>query len=153
MAEPIASPKQETPRPESPPAKRRQASTSPQPSKRQRVSPDGARSPSATQESPKPIDKRDALKPDRKNSLQEERKRGQRLFGGLLSTLSQSSAGTQQKRRQDIEKKQQEKAQRQKLEDEGRRHEKLQILKALRTQDMVGFEEESVSWFRAQSKS
>ncbi|KAJ5178477.1 Pinin/SDK/MemA protein [Penicillium coprophilum] len=39
----------------------------------------------------------------------EDRKRGQRLFGGLLGTLSQSSSSAAQKRRADIEKKQQEK--------------------------------------------
>lgn len=106
-----------------------------------------AESPSTLRDSPKPADKSDIQKPaDRKNSTQEERKRGQRLFGGLLSALSQSSAGTQQKRRQDIEKQQQERAKRQKLEDEGRQQEKLQILKELRTQDMVVFEEESVSY-------
>jgi hypothetical protein len=36
----------------------------------------------------------------------EERKRGQRLFGALLGTLSQSSATTSQRRRADIERKQ-----------------------------------------------
>jgi hypothetical protein len=38
----------------------------------------------------------------------EDRKRGQRLFGGLLGTLSQSSSSAAQRRRADIEKKQQE---------------------------------------------
>ncbi|KAJ5811467.1 hypothetical protein N7474_007768 [Penicillium riverlandense] len=52
--------------------------------------------------------------PERKPSRQgagrdEERKRGQRLFGGLLGTLSQSSTSAAQRRRADIEKKQQEK--------------------------------------------
>ncbi|KAL4976839.1 pinin/SDK/memA/ protein conserved region-domain-containing protein [Aspergillus desertorum] len=45
----------------------------------------------------------------------EERKRGQRLFGSLLGTLSQSSNSAAQRRRADIERKQQDKL---KLQDE-----------------------------------
>ncbi|KAF9892434.1 hypothetical protein FE257_001542 [Aspergillus nanangensis] len=45
----------------------------------------------------------------------DERKRGQRLFGGLLGTLSQSSSSAAQKRRADIERRQQDKL---KLQDE-----------------------------------
>ncbi|KLJ13767.1 hypothetical protein EMPG_11308 [Blastomyces silverae] len=45
----------------------------------------------------------------RKSGVAEERKRGQRLFGALLGTLSQSSSTAAQKRRADIEKKQQAK--------------------------------------------
>src|SRR5436189_174697 len=43
----------------------------------------------------------------RESGAAEERKRGQRLFGALLGTLSQSSSSAAQKRRADIEKKQQ----------------------------------------------
>ncbi|KAF7504088.1 hypothetical protein GJ744_002853 [Endocarpon pusillum] len=60
----------------------------------------------------------------------EERKRGQRLFGALLGTLSQSSTTTAQRRRADIEKKQLGKLQQrdEELEDEVRRkREKLDI--------------------------
>lgn len=144
----VASTVEETSQPNSPSTKRRQPSTSPQPSKRQRLSTGSGESPSTIRESPKAAEKPDPSKLNGKNTLQEERKRGQRLFGGLLSTLSQSSTGTHQKRRQDIEKRQQEKAQRQKLEDEGRRQEKLHILKELRTHDMISFEEQSVSQYR-----
>ncbi|PYH91435.1 hypothetical protein BO71DRAFT_432859 [Aspergillus ellipticus CBS 707.79] len=45
----------------------------------------------------------------------EDRKRGQRLFGGLLGTLSQSSTSAAQKRRADIDRRQQDKL---KLQDE-----------------------------------
>ncbi|KAH8429428.1 pinin family protein [Aspergillus melleus] len=45
----------------------------------------------------------------------EERKRGQRLFGGLLGTLSQSSNSAAQRRRADIERRQKDKL---KLQDE-----------------------------------
>ncbi|TVY48450.1 hypothetical protein LOCC1_G000891 [Lachnellula occidentalis] len=85
------------------------------------------------------------LGPDRrKSSVQEERKRGQRLFGGLLSTLSQSTPNGQQKRRQEIEKRQQEKAKQQKAEDEGRRTRKLADLKAVRKTEQIKFDEQSM---------
>ena len=75
----------------------------------------------------------------------EERKRGQRLFGGLLSTLSQSTPNGQQKRRLEIEKRQVEKAQQQKHDDEVRRAEKLASLKKVRRAEQAKFDEESVS--------
>jgi len=80
----------------------------------------------------------------RKNSIQEERKRGQRLFGGLLSTLSQSTSNGQQKRRQEIEKRQREKAKQQKAEDEGRRAQRLADLKTVRKAEQIKFDEQSV---------
>ncbi|PLB51226.1 hypothetical protein P170DRAFT_509248 [Aspergillus steynii IBT 23096] len=54
-------------------------------------------------------------KPTRPAGRDEERKRGQRLFGGLLGTLSQSSNTAAQRRRADIERKQKDKL---KLQDE-----------------------------------
>ncbi|GLB12009.1 hypothetical protein AtubIFM57258_009286 [Aspergillus tubingensis] len=54
-------------------------------------------------------------KPRRGAGRDEERKRGQRLFGALLGTLSQSSTSAAQKRRADIERRQQDKL---KLQDE-----------------------------------
>lgn len=75
----------------------------------------------------------------------EERRRGQRLFGGLLSTLSQSTPNGQQKRRLEIEKRQAEKAQQQKHDDEMRRAEKLASLKKARRAEQIKFDEESVS--------
>lgn len=77
--------------------------------------------------------------------MQEERRRGQRLFGGLLSTLSQSTPNGQQKRRLEIEKRQAEKAQQQKHDDEVRRAEKLANLKKIRNTEQIKFDEESVS--------
>jgi hypothetical protein len=50
---------------------------------------------------------------------EDERKRGQRLFGGLLGTLSQSSNSAAQKRRADIEKRQQDKLKSQDNEYDG----------------------------------
>ncbi len=82
--------------------------------------------------------------------MQEEKKRGRRLFGGLLSTLSQSTPNGQQKRRQEIEKRQQEKAKQQKAADEIRRAERLAKLKVVRQAEQIKFNEESVSHARVQ---
>ena len=82
----------------------------------------------------------------RRSSVQEEKKRGQRLFGGLLSTLSQSTPTGQQKRRQDVEKRQAEKAQQQKLDDEVRKAEKFAKLIKIRAIEQTKFIEESVSY-------
>lgn len=136
------------------PSKRRQSSASESTSKRPRLSFDAsAGSPTTLREFPQPIDAskvpagnvKEPINERRKSSVQEERKRGQRLFGGLLSTLSQSTPNGQQKRRLEIEKRQQEKAKQQKAEDEVRRAEKLAKLKAIRKVEQVKFDEESVS--------
>ena len=154
MRRPIASavilPEPEAPK--SPPSKRQQSSVSDLPSKRPRLShDDSADSPTTLRESPKAVKEEPQEKTNdpgserRKSSVQEERKRGQRLFGGLLSTLSQSTPNGQQKRRLEIEKRQQEKAKQQKAEDEGRRAEKLANLKAIRKAEQVKFDEQAVS--------
>lgn len=135
------------------PTKRRQSSTSESPTtKRPRLSNDAsAGSPTVLRDSPQPIEQKassENVKPTderRKSSVQEERKRGQRLFGGLLSTLSQSTPNGQQKRRLEIEKRQQERAKQQKEEDEVRRAEKLAKLKAIRKTEQVKFDEQTVS--------
>lgn len=75
----------------------------------------------------------------------EEKKRGKRLFGGLLSTLSQTTTNSQQKRRQEIEKRQQEKAAKQKTEDDLRRNERLAKLDRIRKIEQVSFDEQVVS--------
>ncbi|KAH8801504.1 pinin/SDK/memA/ protein conserved region-domain-containing protein [Xylogone sp. PMI_703] len=138
--------------------KRKQSPTpEPTPSKRSRLSNEGSiesattlrASPSREPEpasEPLPDAPREPSKDGgldrRKTSIQEERKRGQRLFGGLLSTLSQSAPNGQQKRRQEIERRQLEKAKQQKVEDEGRRAEKLAKLNAVRKVEQVKFERE-----------
>lgn len=81
----------------------------------------------------------------REGCSQEEKKRGRRLFGGLLSTLSQTTANSHQKRRLEIEKKQQEKASKQKTEDDKRRAEKLDKLDKIRRIEQVRFDEQVVS--------
>ena len=89
----------------------------------------------------------DNIRERRQSDAQEERKRGRRLFGGLLSTLSQSASNTQQKKRLEIEMRQQEKARLQKAEDESRRAERLQKLKEVRIREQVKFDEQSVRSF------
>jgi hypothetical protein len=157
LRSPIASavviPEPEPPR--SPPTKRRRSSTADSTSKRPRLSEDANTNYSTVKDrSPKAIESsKDAPeeKPNersqerRKSSVQEERKRGQRLFGGLLSTLSQSTPNGQQKRRLEIEKRQQEKVKQQKAADEGRRMEKLANLKAIRKEEQIKFDEQAVS--------
>lgn len=78
-------------------------------------------------------------------SKEEERKRGKRLFGGLLSTLSQTTSNSQQKRRQEIEKRQHEKVAKQKAEDDIRRNERLSKLSTVRKIEQVRFDEQVVS--------
>jgi len=82
----------------------------------------------------------------RRSISEQEKKRGQRLFGGLLSTLSQKPAGQQQKKRVEIERRQQERAQQQRVEDDKRRAEKLAKLNRVREVEQVKFDEDVVSY-------
>ncbi|KAL4903265.1 hypothetical protein BDW74DRAFT_53809 [Aspergillus multicolor] len=97
--------------------KRRQSSTTDLDSdiKRRRLSTQSEdRSPKQARRQSSP--KQDSQDTERKrNRRDEERKRGQRLFGSLLGTLSQSSTSAAQRRRADIERKQQDKL---KIQDE-----------------------------------
>ncbi|KAK4196630.1 pinin/SDK/memA/ protein conserved region-domain-containing protein [Triangularia verruculosa] len=71
---------------------------------------------------PPPLPQEPIAPPPRKAVTQEERKRGQRLFGGILGTLSGQTGSNNnlQKRRLDIEKRQHERAQKQEVEDQKR---------------------------------
>lgn len=88
---------------------------------------------------------RDLTSERRKSNVQEERKRSRRLFGGILSALSQTAPSGQQKRRQEIEKRQAEKAKQQKVDDEDQRAERLAKLKATRKAEQIKYNRESVS--------
>lgn len=77
-------------------------------------------------------------------SKEEEKKRGKRLFGGLLNTLSQTNTGSQQKKRREIEQRQHERAQKQRAEDEKRRGEKLARITEARLQEQIKFDEKVV---------
>ncbi|KAG7051035.1 peroxin 26 [Colletotrichum scovillei] len=74
-------------------------------------------------------------------SRDEEKKRGKRLFGGLLSTLSQTNSSSQHKKRREIEQRQQERAQKQRAEDEKRRTEKLARITEARRKEQILFDE------------
>ncbi|GAB1210409.1 hypothetical protein APSETT445_009201 [Aspergillus pseudonomiae] len=116
-------------------------------SKRRRLSSQqehtGDRSPAERkQSSPDGAERKPERRPGR-GGREEERKRGQRLFGALLGTLSQSSNSAAQKRRADIERRQQDKL---KLQDEEydelkkkRREERV----AIRKKEQRLYEEES----------
>ena len=80
----------------------------------------------------------------RRSGQMEERKRGQRLFGALLGTLSQSSSSTAQKRRTDIEKKQQAKLKLQAEEQDEKKRQKLEALLVVRRREQRKFDKQSV---------
>ncbi|KAH9892937.1 hypothetical protein F4778DRAFT_748924 [Xylariomycetidae sp. FL2044] len=81
-------------------------------------------------------------RPDRHaRALQEEKKRGKRLFGGLLNTLSQTTSNSQQKRRQEIERRQQARVHQQRAEDDKHRQERLSKLRDVRRAEQLKFDE------------
>ncbi|KAH8848094.1 hypothetical protein MCOR27_000268 [Pyricularia oryzae] len=85
----------------------------------------------------------DRPKERRRDFSQEEKKRGQRLFGGLLSTLSQKPPG----RRQPVERKQHEKTQQRKDEDNRRKaeiQEKLAKLNRKRKIQQIKLDEQTM---------
>ena len=75
----------------------------------------------------------------------EERKRGKRLFGALLGTLSQSSSSAAEKRRLDIEKKQQAKLKSQSDHLDEKRKQRHNALQEVRKQEQKKYEHQSVS--------
>ncbi|KAI9809418.1 MAG: hypothetical protein M1827_006854 [Pycnora praestabilis] len=128
--------------PPSGPTKRRQSSISSNSSKRPRLSSttdeiqrDHESTPPTATERP----------PDRRKSGQlEERKRGQRLFGALLGTLSQGSSSNAQKRRADIEKKQQAKLKLQAEEYDKKKRTELDKLLVIRRREQKKFDAQSM---------
>ena len=121
--------------------KRRQSSTSEQSSKRPRLS-QASGDEDTTGNPPLPTPDRSSEK--RRSGQIEERKRGQRLFGALLGTLSQSSSSTAQKRRVDIEKKQQAKLKLQADEFDEKRKQRLEALMEVRREEQKKYNEQSV---------
>jgi hypothetical protein len=82
--------------------------------------------------------------PERRTSASasvEEKKRGKRLFGGLLTTLNQTNTNPLQKRRQEIEKRQMERQERQKEEDTQKRDENIARIQEIREREQIAFEE------------
>ncbi|KAJ5488630.1 hypothetical protein N7539_003520 [Penicillium diatomitis] len=145
LASAVAVPEQEAPT-QSPETstKRRQSSASVQDSKRRRLSSQGDLSPNVRrpQHSPgSPVRERPAERRPIRQGGEEDRKRGQRLFGGLLGTLSQSSSTAAQRRRADIEKRQQEKLKSQADEYDGlkkRRRERRDKIRQRKLRSMNG---------------
>jgi hypothetical protein len=85
--------------------------------------------------------------PERRTSASasvEEKKRGKRLFGGLLTTLNQTNTNPLQKRRQEIEKRQMERQERQKEEDTQKRDENIARIQEIREREQIAFEEKVV---------
>lgn len=74
----------------------------------------------------------------------EERKRGKRLFGSILGTLSQGSSSTTQRRRADIEKKQQAKLKLQDEELDEQKKKRRDDLTAARKIEQKDFDEQTV---------
>jgi len=120
--------------------KRRQSSISEYDVKRPRLSTDGTGS--SARESPLD-DGRRAVR--RQNGQLEERKRGQRLFGALLGTLSQSSSAAHN-RRADIEKRQRAKLKQQADEVSQRQQDRLEELTATRRREQKKLDQQSVSF-------
>ncbi|MCJ1395534.1 hypothetical protein MMC18_008420 [Xylographa bjoerkii] len=74
----------------------------------------------------------------------EERKRGKRLFGALLGTLAQSSSSTAQRRRVDIEKKQQAKLKLQDEEYDEKKKLRLDALMEVRRREQKKYNKQSM---------
>ncbi|KIW02493.1 uncharacterized protein PV09_06295 [Verruconis gallopava] len=112
-----------------PSLKRRQSDVSDSEPKRRRLSQNDSTAPPAGPDT-------NTLQDERRKTRQlEERKRGQRLFGALLGTLSQGSSIPASKLRADIERRQQAKLKQQDEEDSQRRKQRLEDLKAIRRKE------------------
>ena len=137
---------EEQPQPPTLALKRRQSSTSEAGSKRPKLSQNGSvNGQNSTAMSPPQSGREGRISDQRKNGhIQEERKRGQRLFGALLGTLSQSSSSTANKRRADIEKKQQAKLRLQTEQENERKEARLEDLVAKRRKEQKIYDRQSV---------
>ena len=130
----------------SPSLKRRQSSLDSETSKRPRLdtqtsqySNDDARSPTSAMSPPRR--KSSAIG----NGAAEERKRGQRLFGALLGTLSQTSPKPAHRRRDEIEKRQQEKLRQKDEELAEEKRNAREKLDAVRREEQKAWNEQGVS--------
>lgn len=128
-------------------AKRRKSSTSEQSAKRPRLS-HGESDPGHDVALPAPV-RVDRASDRRKSGQMEDRKRGQRLFGALLGTLSQSSSSTAQKRRTDIERKQQAKLKLQADEFDEKKKQRLDAIMKVRRLEQKKYFKQSVSLGRS----
>ena len=122
-------------------SKRRQSSFAEGSSKRLRL---GADLNQSNDVAARPSGENDRQSERRREGEMEERKRGQRLFGALLGTLSQSSSSTAQKRRSDIERKQQAKLKLQAEEYDEEKKQKVEALMEVRRQEQKKYDKQSV---------
>ncbi|KAI1433935.1 hypothetical protein GGR50DRAFT_451140 [Xylaria sp. CBS 124048] len=72
----------------------------------------------------------------------EETRRGRRLFGGLMNTLSEASAGPQPHKRQDVERRKQAKSTQQRAREERFRVQRFYQLEEVRKSEQVRFDRE-----------
>lgn len=147
VASAVILPESPTEQPPSPAGtlKRRQSSLSEDRFKRPRLSLDHNNEKPDTGRPPQSVIQDNRQLERRKSGQLEERKRGQRLFGALLGTLSQSSSSTAQKRRTDIEKKQQAKLKLQAEEQDEKKKQKLEALLVVRREEQRKYDKQSVS--------
>ncbi|KAM5446480.1 hypothetical protein MaudCBS49596_006592 [Microsporum audouinii] len=132
--------------------KRRQSTSSENGSKRRRLSADGASENAAEAEAPSNTSntQRANSSADGKAANQhklgkeEERKRGRRLFGALLGTLSQSSSSPAQRKRSEIDKKQQAKLKLQDKEYNELTKKKYEDIMAARRKDQILYDDQSL---------
>ena len=127
------------------PLKRRQSSLSVDDTKRPRLNDhdDGSHKKEEQSKFTQDVDAR--RRPSREI---DERKRGKRLFGALLGTLSQNSSSTAQKRRTDIESKQREKLKSQAEEDDEKKKQRLQSLVEVRKREQERYDKQTVGLLR-----
>lgn len=145
IASAVVVPEPETlPSPPSSSLKRRQSSLDPESSKRPRLD---------THNIPQSSDDQSptsAMSPPRRKSsamgsgAAEERRRGQRLFGALLGTLSQTSAKPAHRRRDEIEKRQQEKLRQKDEEVTVEKQRKREELEAIRRKEQKLWDRQGV---------
>ncbi|EFR04745.1 pinin/SDK/memA domain-containing protein [Nannizzia gypsea CBS 118893] len=131
--------------------KRRQSTSSNSSSKRRRLSADGVSEhatqsaiPSYSSDTRRPNDSGDVRAANQpRTGRDEERKRGRRLFGALLGTLSQSSSTPAQRKRSEIDRKQQAKLKLQDKEYNELTKKKYEDLLAARRKDQVLYDSQS----------
>ncbi|KAJ5690684.1 hypothetical protein N7462_005076 [Penicillium macrosclerotiorum] len=150
LASAVAVPEQDNLR-QSPefPTKRRRSSATDHDSKRRRFSNEGDLSPHSQHRQLSPPASAAPEKPtERKPARQgreDERRRGQRLFGALLGTLSQRGSNSPaQKRRADIEKRQQDKLKSQAEEYDGLRKRRKERRELIRKKEKPFYEREAM---------
>lgn len=129
--------------------KRRKSSLSEFDSKRRRLSSQGEVSPqsqrrrlSSPQAATHESSEGRPIRPS--GGREEERKRGQRLFGGLLGTLSQKPSNAAQRRRADIEKKQQDKLKSQDVKYDELKKQRKEEREEIRRREKPLYEREAV---------